>query len=322
MWPLIIRALLIGTSVYVIKKLFSSDEVKLTKESNCHHEFLQFIDTISISQEKKSNLSSAHNAIRVKLINYFSKYSFTSQIDFFIQGSHKMGTMVENMNQFSDIDLGVYFQNKPEIEIERLQWHIKKALTGHTSKDIEIKKMCVRLNYVRDFHIDLPIYFKDYKGNIFFGNKNKGWKKSDPKDFISWFKRSTKNKPQLIRIIKYLKAWSDYRKYQTGKKYPSGLVLTIWVIEYYEKHQRDDVSMIFTCDSILRYLDEKYSYEWEAIMPVAPFDNTLDRLTKSQKEYFYDDFKNMIEIGIEAIEASKFIQAKNKWKLVFGYRFK
>jgi len=317
MWPIVI-----GIGYIIYKGFFASDEVKVTEASDSHNNFLRFNDTISISPEKISNLRSAHNTIREKLTNYFSHYPHIPPIQFFIQGSYKMGTMVENMNQFSDVDLGVYFQEKPNVKISTLQWHIKKALTGHTSKGLEVKKMCIRLKYVRDFHIDLPIYYIDYYGKIYFGTKAYGWQKSDPKDFIKWFKNNTQNNPQLIRIIRYLKAWADYRKFITNKKYPSGLVLTLWVIKYYEENQRDDVAFVYTCDKILQYLNDNYQTNWEATMPVTPYDNTLNRLTKNQKKYFYNDFKEMLEESIEAIGSSNYSSAKGIWKQVFGYRFK
>lgn len=318
MWPIVLA----GLGYIIYKGLFASDEIKVTEASDCNDVFLRFNDTISISQEKKANLISAHNAIRDKLTTYFSNYPQIPSIQFFIQGSYKMDTMVENMNQFSDVDLGVYFQGQPDIEISTLQWHIKQALTGHTSKGIEVKKMCIRLNYVRDFHIDLPIYYKNYSGKIYFGTKADGWQKSDPKDFIKWFQDKTKGKPQLLRVIRYLKAWSDYRKHESNKKYPSGLVLTLWVIEYYNEDSRDDVAFVYTCDKILQYLDKNYQSDWEALMPVAPFDNTLDRLTGNQKDYFYNDFKKMIEDAAEALGESSLSAAKYKWKQIFGYRFK
>lgn len=318
MWPFVVAA---GVGYVIYKGFFTSDEIKVTEASDNHDKFLRFNDTISISSEKVSNLRSAHNSIRNKLTGYFSNYSDIPPIQFFIQGSYKMGTMVENMNQFSDLDLGVYFQKKPEIEISTLQWHIKQALTRHTSKELEVKKMCVRLNYVRDFHIDLPIYYKNYYGTVYFGSKAYGWQKSDPKDFIEWFKEKTQNKLQLIRIIRYLKAWSDYRKHQTNKKYPSGLVLTLWAIEYYEEDNRDDVAFTSTCDRILEYLDANYQSDWKAEMPVTPYDNTLNRLTENQKEFFYRDFKDMVGEAIEAMSFSTALSAKKKWVNIFGYRF-
>ena len=318
MWPLVAAA---GVGYVIYKGFFASDEIKVTDASDNHYNFLRFNDTISISSEKVSNLRSAHNSIRNKLTDYFSNYSHIPPIQFFIQGSYKMGTMVENMNQFSDVDLGIYFQEKTDIEISTLQGHIKQALTGHTSRGLEVKKMCVRLNYVRDFHIDLPIYYKNYYGTIYFGSKAYGWQKSDPKNFIEWFKEKTQNKPQLIRIIRYLKAWSDYRKHKTNKNYPSGLVLTLWAIEYYIEDNRDDVAFTYTCDRILEYLDANCQFDWKAEIPVAPYDNTLNKITENQKEYFYHDFNDMVREAIEAISSSAAISAKRKWKNIFGYRF-
>lgn len=321
MWQLIIRLLVGAGLFYAVKELFSSGEVKVTEKSDCNYRFLNFNNSISINQDKKSNLVSAHNAIRDKLTNYFTNYPYIPHIQFFIQGSYKMATVVENMNQFSDVDLGIYFQGRPNIDISTIQWHIKEALIGHTSKGIEVKKHCVRLNYVRDFHIDLPIYYQDFYGNIYFGAKGEGWQKSDPKEFINWFNDLTRNKPQLVRIIRYLKAWADYRMHQMNKKFPSGLVLTLWVIKHYEKDQRDDVAFVYTCDKVLQYLNENYQYSWEARMPVAPHDNALNRLSDNQKKYFYDDFKTMVENSINAISASNNTSAKDIWKQIFGQRF-
>ncbi|MBN2595416.1 MAG: hypothetical protein JXR82_01360 [Marinifilaceae bacterium] len=321
MWALILRALVGVGVIYAVKELFASDEVHVTNRSDCHSKFLEFNSTISISQEKKSNLISAHNTIRDKLTAYFSNFSDVPEIHFFIQGSYKMGTMVENMNRFSDVDLGIYFQGYPHIDIGIIQWHIKEALTGHTSREVEMRRYCVRLNYVRDFHIDLPVYYRDFYGNIYFGTKGNGWQKSDPKKFISWFKKNIENKPQLVRIIRYLKAWVDHQKQKTNRIYPSGLALTLWVIEYYVEDSRDDVAFVYTCDKILEYLDEYYHTDWKADMPVAPYDNVLSRLTDSQKENFYKEFKSMVKSSIEAVSSSDNFSAKYTWKQIFGYRF-
>lgn len=319
MWPLLIVG---GIGFAWYKGLFASDEIKVTDKSNCHLYFIEFDNTISLRREKRDNLKRAHNTIREKLITYFSDQPNIPFIQFFIQGSYKMGTMVENMNCFSDVDLGIYFQEKPSIAISTIQAHLKQALIGHTSKGVEIKSMCVRLNYARDFHVDLPIYYNDDNGDIYFGSKSNGWQKSDPKDFIKWFKEETKDKPQLLRITRYLKAWTDYRKHETNKKYPSGLVITLWVIEYYQENERDDVSYTITCDNILKYLDANFQKDWEAKMPVAPYDNTLNRLNGNQKNFFYDDFKKMIEAAIRAMASLDILSAKGEWEQIFGNRFK
>lgn len=322
MWSFILRALIGAGVIYTVKELFSSEEVKISEISDCHYKFVNFNKAISLSSEKIINLRSAHNTIREKLNSYFCNYPYIPPIQFFIQGSYKMGTMVENMNHFSDVDLGVYFQGPPNIDIAELQWHIKQALTGHTSKEVKIKKMCVRLNYMRDFHIDLPLYYKNYSGTIYFGTKAYGWKKSDPKHFIRWFKKNTKDKPQLIRTIRYLKAWADYRKYKTNKKYPSGLALTLWAIEFYEGSRRDDVAFFKTCTGILNHLDANYKSSWSAKMPVEPYDNVLDRLSHYQKSAFYEEFNRMVTISADALSSSKKYDAIQMWKQVFGYRFK
>ncbi len=294
---------------------------EITKNSNCHELLQQFNDEISIHHEKVTNLKRAYEAIKSKVRNYFQSRTNLPIPDFFIQGSYKMKTLVENRNTKSDVDLAVIFPCEPRVRLETLQNHIKNALWNHTTKGIVMKERCVRLTYVKDFHIDLPIYYKDEDGQIYFGSKGDLWEPSDPKAFVEWFKFNTMGKPQLVRLIRYLKAWADHTKIKSGKKFPSGLVLTLWTIKYYQHANRDDVALFKTSTAILKYLNDNFKFQWSAKMPVVPKDNTLSRLTNSQKSGFYGEFKTAVSIMAGAVSSERQSSAISKWKRVFGGRF-
>lgn len=319
--PWLIRLIALGIAYVIGKEVFESDEkFKITGSSNCDDLFKKFNQTITIHPDKVTNLRSAHNTIRSKVSTYFEKYTNLPIPNFYIQGSYKMGTVIENRSTICDVDLGVFFPQHPKMNVETIQNHIKKALKGHTSKGVTIKTNCVRLNYVRDFHIDLPIYYIDgYSGKTYFGSRGYEWEHSEPKAFIEWFQKKTRNKPQLIRIIRYLKAWSDHTKSKTGKKFPSGLALTLWAIQCYEKNGRDDVAFFNTSTAVMEHLDNKKT--WNAIMPVPPSDDVLHRLTQSQKDAFYEEIGEMVSLAADAVSAPNKLKATTKWRKIFGNRF-
>ncbi|TXE13469.1 CBASS cGAMP synthase [Algoriphagus aquimarinus] len=319
--PWLIRLIVLGITYVVGKEVFKSDEkFEITDHSNCDDFFKKFNQAITIHPDKAAKLRRAHNTIRSKVSCYLKKYTSLPIPSFYIQGSYKMGTIIENRSTICDIDLAVLFPKDPGIYVETIQNHIKNALIGHTSKGVSNKMNCVRLNYVRDFHIDLPIYYKDKNSDkTYFGARGHDWEESDPKAFIAWFKKETSNNPQLIRIIRYLKAWADHTKTKTGKKFPSGLALTLWAIKSYEKNSRDDVAFFNTSSAIMEYLHKKKT--WNAIMPVAPGDDVMHRLTSSQKEDFYDEIGEMVSLAADAVSAPNKLKAKAKWKSIFGERF-
>jgi hypothetical protein len=233
-----------------------------------------------------------------------------------------MKTLIEPMDLQCDVDLGVYFPEKPQVEFRTLQKHLKEALDSHTSMGVVVKQNCVRLNYVNDFHIDLPIYHVAKNGKtIFYGSQGKNWIPSDPKKFILWFKIKTNGKPRLVRTIRYLKAWANNVKVKTGKKMPSGLVLTLWAIKYYKDSPRDDLAFTYTSLNIYKNLKGTSVSKWEAKMPIAPFDNTLERFTSSQRNAFLDELKEMAVNAAECICAKNSIASLIKWRKIFGVRF-
>lgn len=323
MAPWLLRLLALGMITLLGNELLKSKKkFQVTSASNCDDRLRKFNEIITISGEKVEKLKRAHNTIREKVKYHFANNTNLPIPNFYIQGSYKTKTLIENINTICDVDLGVFFPSKPFAEIETLQLHIKKALIGHTTRGVSIKTNCVRLNYVSDFHIDLPIYYTDQKtGKTYFGARGYHWEPSEPKAFVQWFETSTNGKPQLIRIIRYLKAWADNARNRTGRKYPSGLALTLWAVQFYEPSKRDDVSLFNTCSAILQYLKDNFKGSWKATMPVEPFDNVLDRLSGSQKSFFYEELKATIETMADAVSADTKAGAIKKWKQIFGRRF-
>lgn len=316
-------AIIIGGGI-IVDALLGNDEDEEENQIepskiNLHNNFCQFNQRIEPLYEKVKNLRSGHNAIRDVVVRYLSDKG-ESEPDFFIQGSYKTKTLIENRDPNCDVDLGVYFQGKPRASIKTLRYYISDALKFHTSRGTSIKRQCVRLHYVREFHIDLPIYYTQ-NGRTYYANGDNEWIRSEPKKFVYWFQEKVRKNPQVVRIIRYFKAWSDKVKSTTNRKMPGGIVLTIWVFQFYESHYRDDVAFTKTVKSLFNYLNTTDVNYWEAKMVVEPFDNTLDRLNNGQRSFFLSELETMMGNATKAIKAHNYLEAETKWRKVFGRLF-
>lgn len=303
-------------------ELLSSGRTSLiSSKSNCNEDFLVFNENLNIPKYKLKNLKRARKTLQRIIKDYFREHPDFSIPHFATQGSYVSGTIIRNEQDLCDFDVGVYFFTKPHVRYETIQNHIKKALTGHTTAGIKLMSKCIRLNYKGDFHIDMPIYYTLDRKKFFLGSKGNNWQICDSKHFKDWVKENTQDLPQAIRIVRYCKAWADLYRQKRKIKMPSGLVFTIWAIQYYESNERDDVAFVHTAARILKYLKDNFQSSWSCNMPVAPFDNVLNKLNTNQQANFYKALEEVVKAGTEALGKEEKESAQKIWKGVFGKRF-
>ncbi len=315
----ILYGLLVALGGVLVNQLLSGKTDIVNINSNCQDVFLRFNENLNVTKSKLKNLRIARRAIQNKIKEYFKKLDNYTIPKFHIQGSSEVGTLIRNKKDLCDFDIGIYFFSKPPHSYETIQKHIKQALTGHTTGKISLLDKCVRINYSGDFHIDMPIYYTDNKVDFYHGSKRDNWEICDSKIFKDWVAEQTKDRPQVIRLIRYFKAWSDNYHH----KLPSGLAFTIWVIKYNEYDDRDDVAFIQTAASIFKNLKNDYwsSASWECTMPVEPKDNVIEHLDKDQKANFKLALEELIKEGVEALSLDDKNKALKKWRKIFGKRF-
>lgn len=286
--------------------------------SDCHEEFLTLNDNLQVTKSKLRKLKKGRKAIQNKIKEYFRNLDGYTIPKFYIQGSSQVGTLIRNKKDFCDFDIGIYFFTKPPHKYETIQKHIKNALLGHTAGKISLLEKCVRINYSGDFHMDMPIYFAEQE-NFHLGSKGNNWEVCDSKVFKDWVLTRTNESPQITRLIRYFKAWSDNHRH----KLPSGLAFTIWTIEHVECDERDDIAFIQTAAKLLKNLKEKHwsTAGWTCYMPVEPRDNVIDHLREDQKLNFRRALEELIKEGVEALSYEDKSEALKKWKKIFGKRF-
>ena len=273
--------------------------------ANNNDQFKAFNTSIKLSNDKKDELLKNRKALRKKIKKYFEENKPDEiQPKFHSQGSFEMNTTVNPIPVWSDeddknlykydIDDGVYFigdeDQDDRYSIQTYHNWIYDAVDGHTGKDPIDKNTCVRVIYADGHNIDLPIYYK--KGDIpELAHKTKGWIESDPKEFYEWFNEETKTNRQLRRIVRYLKAWKDYRESSNSqKKMPSGFILTILATDNiaYSK-DRDDIALKDTLKNIKLALDSKF----ECLRPTSPKGEDLLN-GYANKDYFLNELDKFV----------------------------
>lgn len=299
--------------------------------ANNNDQFIAFHDTIKMSQTKKETLRTNREAIRAKIRNHFkTNHSDYIQPKFCWQGSFAMDTILnpikdeEGLGAY-DLDDGIYFISDDIAERKDIEWYheeIYKAVDGHTNQDPDDNDPCVTVNYADGHHVDLPAYFMLKDGTPQLSHRKTPWLESDPKGLREWFNEECRNKQNLKRIVRYLKAWCDYVKSVTDKKMPTGCILTMLAAEHYvapTEDNREDMQM----KDILVKMYNSLSAEdgFHCNRPTTPYDDLFEGYNSKRKSDFLNELKSFKEDAERAINSKNPKDACGKWQKHFGPRF-
>jgi hypothetical protein len=297
-----------------------------------HKEYNSFNSTIALDATKKEYLITSRNSLKKKIKKYFSEEKKDElQPKFWGQGSFEMNTTVNpikvvdssgNVLEKYDLDYGIYFIEKEDEDnrrsINQLHEWVFNAVDGHTNTPPQKKNTCVRVIFADDHHIDLPIYYK--KGDVpELAHKTKGWIFSDPKEFFDWFNGKAKSDQQLRRIVRYLKAWKNYREFNNSSlKLPSGFSLTILATNNFVADNNDDKAFKLTIEKIKRELDKKF----ECKRPTTPKgEDIFENSSETYKENFSNALDSLITACQKAEDEKNFKKASEYLQKQFGDRF-
>ena len=306
--------------------------------ANNHDQFIAFNNTIAISQAKKDTLIGNRTTLREVIRKYFDDNKPNEKKPKFqSQGSFVMKTTVNPITEWSeednkylykyDIDDGVYFIGEESDRKTVSTYHnwIYDAVKDHTGKGAIDKNTCIRVSYADGHHIDLPIYFK-IKGDKTIpqlAHKSKDWIDSDPKEFADWFNGKVDLKQQLRRIVRYLKAWCDYRNTQNSSvKMPSGFIMTILAANNISYNDRDDIAFKETLENIQKEIDKNHGGKFECKRPTTPKDeNLFEDYSDTKRDYFLSQLDSFITSARQATSGTNPKESCLKWQKHFGDRF-
>jgi Adenylyl/Guanylyl and SMODS C-terminal sensor domain/Second Messenger Oligonucleotide or Dinucleotide Synthetase domain len=282
--------------------------------ADLHQSFLDFNNTIALSSSHKKTLRTSRDAVRDRIRKYFRKEEKGYTPKFHGQGSFMMNAIIEPLDGEFDIDDGIYLQvdSEPSETITTLHCWIYNAVDGHTKETPIDKNPCVRLVYAGEYHVDLPLYYIKESGSPYLAHKTKGWIESDPKEFIDWFNDKADSDGQLKRLVRYLKAWKDYRKGEL----PYGLVFSILAAQYAIFDDRDDIALYKTLKNIHSVLHQNFA----CYRPTTPCgENLLDSYSQTNKNYLLDRLTGFINSAEKAIDDdTPPPKACKRWQRHFG----
>lgn len=281
--------------------------------------FSTFNDAISLSKIKSDNLKRGRDSLRSEIKKWFSDNS-KKQPTFCWQGSFAMKTTVNPINDGEyDLDDGIYLSGYSDQKISdwpatgTVHSWIKSAVEGHTQQDPIDKDTCVRVVYASGYHIDYPIYImKD--DTAYLAHKTKGWTISDPKAFKDWFIQNVNEDGEQLRsIVKYLKAWKDYKDISL-----KGIEITILATKNFSVYEgRDEKSLRDTVKNILSSLESNFA----CVKPVEPGEDLFDSISDTKKGNITNGLKNLKAKLDLAIDEDDPVVASDYMIKVFGERF-
>ncbi len=288
--------------------------------ANCQLQFLAFDKALNISPTSRKKLGSAHKSVRKHIETYFKKITTRYEFKRFkVQGSKVLGTLIKKYGEECDIDIGVYFYPKPDITAESLLKAVHKAfVVGHSTQfRPELKKRCVRVHYAGKYHIDLPVYYLERlrgRGQAYLATRD-GYIKNDPREFEDWFKVQQQGGTQLVRLIRYLKAWCHH--VAEGRRMPQGVALTAMAGQIYKPYERDDEALL----NVIRGVEKTLTRKWTCLMPVVPHDEVLKRFTESDKIAFLEKLNLFASDAEKAVKVRSVKSACTYWKNHLGRHF-
>lgn len=284
--------------------------------ANLHSSFLEFYDALQIVKTKRDQIIRSHNNLRELIKKEFSAKHPEYTIGFWIQGSWKMGTTIRTNDDECDLDDGFYITPEPKVTSTAVKNWVKEAVDNATDAGASHKNKCIRVQYKGGYHIDIPVYVKSSFDKPWehpkLATRDDGCMLSDPKELCDWFKEKKKNNDQLVRIISYMKAWSD----DVRQSMPPGLALTILAAENQVKNERDDVALLETLKAIRNKLNALFVCR----VPATPRDNVLEDFS-DRKAQIMAEFDRIIDYGEKAIDEKNMLKASKQWRHALGDRF-
>lgn len=184
------------------------------------------------------------------------------------QGSMKLGTTVKPF-RWDEYDLDFVCEFRLAVNSIQSPSHLLGLLESRLREHkfyrsiLEVKNRCVRLNYAKEFHMDILPACPDFStgGSCLFvpDRKSQTWKHSNPKGYADWFEsrcglglkllmesrrlmekaepipaqEAAEEKAILKRVVQLLKRWRDIHYQRNPRLAPISMVLTTMAAQAY-----------------------------------------------------------------------------------------
>lgn len=258
-------------------------------------------------------------------------------ISTWLQGSYKYATLIKPVHAYEeyDVDVGVYFEWDDEQDIEptpkQLRDWVQAEMLEYEKSCVELKKVevpakerCSRASYIRQFHIDTPVYhlnpYSDVRRLACLSDK---WEHSDPKAIYKWFKDAVSgdDRDQLRRLVRYLKAWAAVSFDDAADSRPSSIFLTVVVTEAYQSLWPQRLLGMDEDDALVAVIKKMHDRLFDERKVANPIDDDedLNRMSADGWNGFLSRLTSLQDIAERADEADDEASAALIWSEAFSF---
>ena len=236
---------------------------------DCHEDIRRYhAHRVALTHEQDRQLRKRRDTNRERVTHALKRKHAPEPERFVSQGSHAMGTVVQEPNNAYDIDDGVVFARESlrgprggRITALAARKLVRDAVdNGSFARAPETRKHCVRVFYNDGPRVDIPVYRRSSTWNgETYELASTDWKPSSPEGVNAWFEACVQHhmaggRPYFRELIRLVKSIGKNRP---SYSLPSGFVLTVLVNECYSSGQlRLDVALHELMASVYR----RFSY--------------------------------------------------------------
>lgn len=286
--------------------------------------FKKFEGNISLNPTRVNRIESAVNSWEIKFKEDEELKGIF--IDYYTQGSYstKTGIRPKNDGEF-DVDvvlvLDIDENQDPKIILNK----IKDRIKSHKEFEdrVKVKDRCVRIDYAKDFHVDVVPAFT-YSDYIKIPSKKDGeWTKSNPAGFTEWCNEiNVKSDSYFSNTVKILKYWRDEKVGEDTA--PKSILITTLIGNAHTKKPSIAETLVETLkvmqqelESLIEELDDDEDVPFVA-NPSLLDENLARNWTKLKAQRFLNKLSKLKDDCEAAMDESNKEESIKLWQVIFG----
>ncbi|WP_235991727.1 SMODS domain-containing nucleotidyltransferase [Metabacillus schmidteae] len=286
--------------------------------------FKKFVANISLNPTRIARIESA-------ITNWETKFKEDEElkdkfIDYYTQGSYSTDTGVRPKGEEEfDVDVVLVLDiSEADEPKETLNW-IKDRIKSHKGFEnrVKAKDRCVRIDYAKDFHVDVVPAFV-YGDYIKIPSKKESeWTKTNPTGFKDWCDGINNDSDDYFsKTVKVIKHWRDEK---VGKDTaPKSILLTTLVGNAHIKKTSIAETLVETLDNMKDHLRDLVNGLEEnddvpfVENPSLADENLARNWTKLKAQRFLNKLTTLKEDCQAALDEKNKEESIKLWQDIFG----
>ena len=293
------------------------------------------IGRVTPTGEQREFLQQQWNNLADHLKQGLAKHGYA--VSTWLQGSYKYATLIKPVHSGEeyDVDVGVYFEWDDDQDAEptpkQLRDWVQAELLDYEKACEELKKVevppkerCSRASYIRQFHIDTPVYHLNTDSDVRrLACLSGKWEHSDPKKLYEWFKEAVNgdDRDQLRRLVRYFKAWAAVSFQDAPDSRPSSIFLTVVAVEAYQDLWAQRLLGLADDDALLALIKKMHDRLFEDRKVENPVDKNenLNRMSAEVWDGFLPRLAVLQGIAERADDTDDEASAALVWSEAFSF---